>query len=463
MNAFKNLPASKSSTPTCRDLSSLAATQSRNRDAVGKPVWRPRACSVADMKYLPWLLLVLCLLCPGQVAALTNDDCLGCHGDPELSVTRQGKTISLFVDEEVYKHTVHAENGCVSCHVEAEVDGDEHPSRLASVKCYECHEEADAVYQQSAHGAGALLECGSFVPVCKDCHSTHAIFPSGDKRSTTYPLNLPSTCSKCHRQGAKASEKCHIAENNMPDNYVMSIHGKGLYEDGLVVTAVCTSCHRHHDIQRASVATSSVNRENVLETCNQCHVGIVAKFRKSVHSPLVTKTDKRLPVCVDCHSSHTISRVSQKDFRLTIGEQCGNCHERHTETYFETYHGRASMLWGGEKTAKCSDCHGSHDIMPASDPSSKINSANIVETCAKCHPNSNPSFATYLPHATHGARDKEKYPYLYYTFMAMTGLLVGTFSFFGIHTLMWIPRGIIERLNSMARKRKHRGAGERRE
>ena len=33
-----------------------------------------------------------------------------------------------------------------------------------------------------------------------------------------------------------------------------------------------------------------------------------------------------------------------------------------------------------------------------------------------------------------------RYPVLYYTYWAMTALLIGVFTFFGLHTLMWLPR-----------------------
>lgn len=108
------------------------------------------------------------------------------------------------------------------------------------------------------------------------------------------------------------------------------------------------------------------------------------------------------------------------------------------------------MLSGGEKTAKCSDCHGSHDILPAYYSESRLNRRNVVETCRKCHPGSNRKFTGYLTHATH--HDRDKYPYLYYTFWAMTGLLVGTFAFFGIHTLFWVPRSFRERFK---KRREH--------
>jgi nitrate/TMAO reductase-like tetraheme cytochrome c subunit len=240
-----------------------------------------------------------------------------------------------------------------------------------------------------------------------------------------------------------------MTESNIVQNYSMSIHGSGLYKDGLIVTATCSSCHTPHSVQHTSHPDSSVNRANITETCNQCHVGIVDQFIQSVHSPLVTQTDKKLPVCNDCHTSHKISNVTTKDFRLLIAEQCSNCHAYESDTYFQTYHGRAGLLRGGEKAAKCSDCHGSHNIMPIQSAKSSINKDNIVETCSPCHQKASLSFTTYLAHGTYS--NKDKYPELYYTFWAMTGLLVGTFSIFGLHTILWVPRSLIERFKEIGK------------
>jgi cytochrome b subunit of formate dehydrogenase len=92
------------------------------------------------------------------------------------------------------------------------------------------------------------------------------------------------------------------------------------------------------------------------------------------------------------------------------------------------------------KTAKCYDCHGAHDIQLVTDPRSHLSRANIVKTCQACHPGSNRRFAGYLTHATH--HDPGKYPALFFAFWGMTGLLVTTFLFAGIHTLAWLPRSL---------------------
>ena len=114
-----------------------------------------------------------------------------------------------------------------------------------------------------------------------------------------------------------------------------------------------------------------MNRANIARTCSKCHRGIYELFTESIHSPTVTRTSKKLPVCSDCHSAHSIQRTDLSDFRLHIMDQCGRCHEQIAESYFETYHGKVSKL-GYLKTAKCYDCHGAHDILPVTDQRSHL-------------------------------------------------------------------------------------------
>jgi cytochrome b subunit of formate dehydrogenase len=120
-----------------------------------------------------------------------------------------------------------------------------------------------------------------------------------------------------------------------------------------------------------------------------------------------------------------------------VTHQCGTCHEDLSETYTETLHGKAYTL-GYLKAARCSDCHGAHDVQKVDNPDSHVGFNRVVETCQECHPDANRRFTGYLTHATH--HDKQKYPILYFTFWAMTSLLIGVFAFFGLHTLLWMPR-----------------------
>ena len=79
--------------------------------------------------------------------------------------------------------------------------------------------------------------------------------------------------------------------------------------------------------------------------------------------------------------------------------------------------------------------------LPASDPRSSIAPANLVKTCGKCHPGSNENFVKYDPHAD--PHNRVKSPLFYYTYLFMNLLLVGTFSFFGIHGILWLQRSLV--------------------
>jgi cytochrome b subunit of formate dehydrogenase len=253
----------------------------------------------------------------------------------------------------------------------------------------------------------------------------------------TFPTNVPVLCGQCHREGNKAAVRYKGQDHRVVENYVESIHGRGLLSSGLVTTAKCTDCHTAHHVLPHDDPTSSVNAQNLPATCGKCHTGIYELFEKSIHSPAVSKSDKALPTCYDCHSSHEIARHDTLGFKVAILGQCGKCHKDVTESYFDTFHGKASKL-GGMTTAKCYDCHGSHDILPPSETASHLSRQNIVATCAKCHPGSHRRFAGYLTHATH--HERHKYPWLYWSFWFMTTLLVGTLTVFGVHMLLWLPR-----------------------
>jgi cytochrome b subunit of formate dehydrogenase len=123
-------------------------------------------------------------------------------------------------------------------------------------------------------------------------------------------------------------------------------------------------------------------------------------------------------------------------------DQCGRCHTEQAETFFDTFHGKVSRL-GGEGVAKCYDCHGTHDILPPTDPDSMLSRDNVVETCGQCHEGSHRRFAGYLTHATH--HDRDRYPYLFWSFWGMTALLIGTLTFALLHSLAWVVRLLLNR------------------
>ena len=376
-------------------------------------------------------------------AGVANADCLSCHSDPELMGTAlDGSTVSMFVDEGAYAVGAHQTTTCAQCHTDVSVIYDERPCEAVSspVDCSICHAGPVTEYRASLHGTLAA-EGVADAPVCLDCHDKHATLQQDNPASPTYPRNVPDLCSTCHQEGAVAAERIDHEGDPIVQSYEMSIHGKGLLESGLVVTATCSDCHGPHSELPPSSPASRVNPNNLAATCGQCHHGIEEQFRESVHYPedgiYEIGAERTYPTCEDCHTSHEISRTDRDDFRMLMMSQCGRCHEEESETFFDTYHGKVSRL-GGARAAKCYDCHGTHNILPTSEPASMLSRRNIVETCAQCHPAANERFTGYLTHATH--HDPDKYPFLFWSFWLMTGLLISVLTFSLIHTGAWLFR-----------------------
>ncbi len=368
---------------------------------------------------------------------MADADCMKCHGNPGIRSSKGGQTLFVNIDE--LRGSRHAAKACSQCHSEVNASRVRPCETITrKVDCSSCHAEIVAMYQKSTHGM-LFAKNDPNAPACNECHGTHGVLGRRDPASATFPTNIPDLCARCHREGNKAAVRYKGTEHDIIERYQESTHGKGLLKSGLTVTATCTDCHTAHSVLPVTSPESSVNPKNVPSTCGKCHHGIEEMFNASVHVTQAGKTDKRLPVCNDCHSAHTIRRADTEGFKLTIMAQCGKCHEEITKTYFDTYHGKVSQL-GYTKTAKCYDCHGAHDIRAIGDPKSHLSRENVVATCQKCHPGATRRFAGYLTHATH--HDPQKYPLLFYTFWGMTGLLIGTFVVGGLHTILWLPRAL---------------------
>jgi cytochrome b subunit of formate dehydrogenase len=142
-----------------------------------------------------------------------------------------------------------------------------------------------------------------------------------------------------------------------------------------------------------------------------------------------------------------VQNTSAVSFKTMVTKDCGHCHEEQFETYRDTMHGQVNALgWGN--TAKCYDCHGSHDIVKVKEKSSKVHPERRLKTCESCHNGKKagpaaPGFVSFEPHG-HGG-DFQKYPAIWIATKGMIALLVGTFAFFWTHLLLWLYREWKER------------------
>jgi cytochrome b subunit of formate dehydrogenase len=374
------------------------------------------------------------------VEKLSNSDCLDCHTDPSNTRMVNGQKVPLAIfPTNSFARSVHSMLDCMDCHTG--VKELVHDANLPAPDCSGCHEQEAKDYATSIHGMSHAMGA-SGAAQCWDCHGTHDILPVKDPSSPVYKMNLPATCAKCHSNKTLTKEY-QIEIPEAANQYIDSIHGTALLKMGLIVAPSCDDCHGVHTIKRSVDRDSPINHANVAKTCGKCHVGIEATYDKSVHGQLLAKGDPRGPVCIDCHSAHQIVNPTGNNFKAISDERCGKCHADRLAHYSETYHGKAMALGkpnSAPEVAACYDCHGFHDILPPSNPQSHLSKTNILATCQQCHPGATQKFTQYQPHAN--PLDAKNYPLLHLVFLAMTGLLIGTFSFFGLHTLGWGVRAI---------------------
>ena len=83
------------------------------------------------MQLLKILSFISILLSLTQIS-LADEMCLECHGEKDFVIERDEKEISLYVDSERFQDSVHGENGCISCHEDADVEDGVEPELLIS-------------------------------------------------------------------------------------------------------------------------------------------------------------------------------------------------------------------------------------------------------------------------------------------------------------------------------------------
>jgi formate dehydrogenase gamma subunit len=141
--------------------------------------------------------------------------------------------------------------------------------------CGQCHESETEEYYQSIHWHG--VERGHFEsPTCNDCHGEHNIHSSQEADAITNRLNLSSqVCANCH-----ASQAMMARFGLDPDrikSYNRTYHGLAVLK-GSADAANCTSCHEVHAIRAQNNPESSINPQNLQETCGKCHEDISPEF-----------------------------------------------------------------------------------------------------------------------------------------------------------------------------------------
>ncbi|MDA8123853.1 MAG: cytochrome c3 family protein [Deltaproteobacteria bacterium] len=290
------------------------------------------------------------------------------------------------------------------------------PAPASGRSCQSCHDDEAfrSRFAGSVHGKNS----------CTSCHTD-----IGDLQThmTGKQKPAPVNCGSCHQEVARDFQK--------------NFHY--LQEDFR-----CTDCHRGiHALEKADENFKLA----VILKCTECHAN--DEYVASGHSEAVLRGYQDSAACSDCHGLHD-TRVYHTSLEAYPGEarefytdKCRACHEDPkvmgrsgiptdiVKRYEATYHGKVQDIGYPTRVAGCADCHTSHNILPPTDVRSSIHPANLVTNCGRCHQGFNPRFVLYKAHPNY--HDRKNYPTLFWTFVFMSLLLIGTFLFFWVHTLLW--------------------------
>ncbi len=217
--------------------------------------------------------------------------------------------------------------------------------RTEGIGCVDCHggnaslDDMEKAMDKKAGFIG-VPKGDAIAQVCARCHSSSEMMTKYG--STTLARTASTTL------GRTASTSLGRTHSAIPTNQLellkASSHGK-LALSGKERIAQCTTCHNAHGIAEVHSAASPVSPQNIVTTCTKCHA----------NTSIMRSYNPSLPV-------------------------------DQLEKYRTSVHGIRNAK-GDRKTAQCASCHGSHDIRPALDTKSKINSVNLSSTCATCHSN----------------------------------------------------------------------------
>ena len=324
---------------------------------------------------------------------IPDSRCLDCHGDEneKTDVRDDGTPVTIYVEHEQLKASVHGEQRCTDCHTTIE---------------------------RVPHRKAPHVAVG-----CVDCHET--------------------TWQESKNDPESKSERLEVVLEQIR-GYMDSVHALPYKHDQSRTNATCYDCHEAHNIGELGSIQRKEQRLKNPEICGRCHEKELEDYRDSDHGEAVLERgDADAAVCSDCHTTHEIESPGKDKVKLAITENCGDCHEDAQRTYFASYHGQVHRL-GYTNTAKCYDCHGSHKIKGEDDPTSEIHASNRLENCRTCHENANDNFLSFWPHGD--ADDRENYPGLWFFKIFMQLLIVSVMAFFWVHVLMWLYREVIDRI-----------------
>ncbi len=242
---------------------------------------------------------------------------------------------------------------------------------------------------------------------CLMCHSPDGGAPSATLSTLETSAHSEVACVSCHADASDlphpeklAAVNCGTCHKSETTQYISGRHGKKV-GGGRPIPNVCSDCHGlGHAILPSANPESPVSRSRIPSLCSSCHDDLqrmqkaviaqpepASSYMHSVHGLAFSAGNENTAVCTDCHGTHSLLPASDPDSRINrrhVPETCGSCHVTIAQEFGKSVHGTA-LESGVSEAPACVDCHGEHLIRPPSDPTSPVSAASITRTCSSCH------------------------------------------------------------------------------
>ncbi|PKL85406.1 MAG: hypothetical protein CVV22_08330 [Ignavibacteriae bacterium HGW-Ignavibacteriae-1] len=402
--------------------------------------------------------IVLCIFCffahSLNLYCQSDEDCMECHSDPDISMEKKGVNRPLTVKKFVLARSVHASLKCVDCHAGFDPYDIPHKSPMTLINCLDCHKNTVQIHRFHPQMVGSKGTEGSPNVNCKGCHGTHDVSSPKDPTSPKHFANSTQYCGKCHADiladhlqsehhvevehnnpnaptciychsrpitkgnlidkvqlkinQEKLCLDCHLNDPHNPSkfaktlvDYEKSVHGLAILS-GNSDAAVCVDCHGAHKLQKASVPTSSVHKNNIAELCGKCHGDITKEYIHSVHGRAIKFGVGESPTCTFCHGEHNITAVPHIEkqvftetgmkFDVMVDNQMVWCISCHSDKAMMTRRGLLTIEEAHKwlpaapthyNTVRCVDCHSSYD--PPNLSHNILNREETINKCEECH------------------------------------------------------------------------------
>lgn len=220
--------------------------------------------------------------------------------------------------------------------------------------CLGCHGQESKHFSETLHAKVFRLNPKNDLErqVCESCHGPGSLHAKDTKDKSLIIGFTKGWNTPIERQNGQCLN-CHEGGNRL--HWPGSLHASN--------KVGCADCH--NPMEKVS-ANSLLARQNISETCYQCHAQQRAEFRKRSHMPV----PEGKMSCVDCHNPHgsATKPLLKAD---SVNEVCYTCHAER----------RGPFIWEHapvrENCVSCHQPHGSnHD---------KLLVAARPMICQQCH------------------------------------------------------------------------------